>query len=68
MSNFKCPECGMINIDCGKEGYKTSREIELEKTIEKIENVIEPYQNEFEAEALSLPVAIESILERMNRK
>ena len=23
MSNYKCPECGMINIDCGKEGYKT---------------------------------------------
>ena len=31
MSNFQCPECGMINIDCGKEGYKTPREIELEK-------------------------------------
>lgn len=31
MSNYKCPECGMINIDCGKEGYKTPREIELEK-------------------------------------
>ena len=31
MSNFQCPECGMINIDCGKGGYKTPREIELEK-------------------------------------
>lgn len=31
MSNFKCSECGTINIDCGKEGYKTPREIELEK-------------------------------------
>ena len=31
MSNFECPHCGMINIDCGKEGYKTPREIELKK-------------------------------------
>lgn len=31
MSNFQCPHCGMTNIDCGKEGYKTPREIELEK-------------------------------------
>lgn len=68
MSNFQCPYCGMTNIDCGKEGYKTPREIELEETIEKIEKVIEPYQNGFEAEALSLPIAIESILERMKQK
>ncbi len=31
MSNFKCSECGTVNIDCGKQGYKTPREIELEK-------------------------------------
>ena len=31
MSNFQCPECGMINIDCGWGNYKTPREIELEK-------------------------------------
>lgn len=31
MSNFKCSECGTVIIDCGKEGYKTPREIELEK-------------------------------------
>lgn len=36
MSNFKCSECGMINIDCGKEGYKTPREIELEKENERL--------------------------------
>lgn len=36
MSNYKCPECGMINIDCGKEGYKTPREIELEKENEML--------------------------------
>lgn len=33
MSNFKCKECGTINIDCGKEGFKTPREIELEKKL-----------------------------------
>lgn len=31
MSNFQCPECGMINIDCGLGVFKTPREIELEK-------------------------------------
>lgn len=31
MSNFQCSHCGMTNIDCGKEGYKTPREIEFEK-------------------------------------
>lgn len=38
MSNFQCPECGMINIDCGKEGYKTPREIELETLVIELEN------------------------------
>ena len=30
MSNFVCDKCGCVNIDCGKAGYKTQREIELE--------------------------------------
>lgn len=38
MSNFICPPCGLPcgfnNIDCGKAGYKTDREIELEKKLE----------------------------------
>ena len=34
MSNFICPTCGLTNIDCGKAGYKTAREIELEKKLE----------------------------------
>lgn len=34
MSNFICPTCGFTNIDCGKAGYKTAREIELEKKLE----------------------------------
>lgn len=31
MSNFICSECGMTNIDCDGAGYKTPKEIELEK-------------------------------------
>lgn len=34
MSNIKCPTCGLISYDCGKAGYKTAREIELEKQLE----------------------------------
>lgn len=34
MSNFICPTCGMTNIDCSKEDYKTDREIALEKKLE----------------------------------
>lgn len=34
MSSFICPTCGFSNIDCGKAGYKTDREIELEKKLE----------------------------------
>lgn len=34
MSNFICSECGMTNIDCGRAGYKTPKEIELEKRLE----------------------------------
>ena len=33
MSNFQCPECGMINIDCGKGVFKTPREIDLEQKL-----------------------------------
>ncbi len=33
MSNFQCPHCGMINVDCGDQGYKTPREIELEQEV-----------------------------------
>lgn len=38
MSNFQCPHCGMTNIDCGKDGYKTPREIELEEKLKKYED------------------------------
>ena len=33
MSNFKCSECGTVNIDCGKGVFKTPREIELEEKL-----------------------------------
>lgn len=36
MSNFICPTCGFKNIDCGKDGYKTDREVELEKDIDRL--------------------------------
>lgn len=43
MSNFICPTCGLTNIDCGKAGYKTAREIELEKKLEIAVQALEFY-------------------------
>ena len=40
MSNFQCSECGMVNVDCGELGYKTPREIEYEKALTKIRNIL----------------------------
>ena len=37
MSNFKCDKCGMTNIDCGKDGFKTPKEIELEARVKELE-------------------------------
>lgn len=37
MSNFICSECGMKNIDCGGAGYKTPKEIELEKENKRLQ-------------------------------
>lgn len=37
MSNFICSECGMTNIDCGYSGYKTPKEIELEKENKRLQ-------------------------------
>lgn len=57
MSNFKCTECGTINIDCGKEGYKTPREIELEKQVKeqskKIKNELEEIKQKLQMEQYS---------------
>lgn len=43
MSNFICPTCGFTNIDCSKAGYKTDREIELEKQLEIAVKALEEY-------------------------
>ena len=47
MSNFICPPCGLPcgfnNIDYGKAGYKTDREIELEKKLEIAVKALEFY-------------------------
>lgn len=43
MSNFICPFCGFKNIDCGKAGYKTDREIELEKMLYIAVKALEHY-------------------------
>jgi len=40
MSNFICSECGMTNIDCGGSGYKTPKEIELEKENKRLQEQI----------------------------
>lgn len=31
MSNYQCKECGTNHIDCGQAGYKTARELQLER-------------------------------------
>lgn len=33
MANFVCDSCGMVNIDCGKDGYKTEKELQLESEL-----------------------------------
>lgn len=46
MSNFKCAECGMINIDCGWGKFKTPREIELETLVIELENRLKTLDEE----------------------
>lgn len=43
MSNFICSECGTNYIDCGCDGYKTPREIKLEKKLEIAVRALEWY-------------------------
>lgn len=35
MANFVCESCGMVNIDCGKDGYKTEKELQLEAELNR---------------------------------
>ena len=66
MSNFICEYCGMINIDCGKEGYKTPKEVVLEETLDKIkviaENIIKngSYENSY-GKAQEMLILIEKV-------
>lgn len=46
MSNFICSECGMTNIDCGYTGYKTPKEIELEKKLEIATKALKLYADD----------------------
>lgn len=46
MSNFICSECGMTNIDCGYAGYKTPKEIKLEKQIADLSKKVERLQEQ----------------------
>ena len=46
MSNFRCSECGMTNIDCGRAGYKTPKEIELENQIDYLSKKVERLQEQ----------------------
>ena len=46
MSNFICPTCGFNNIDCGKAGCKTAREIELKKKLEIAVKALEEISHE----------------------
>jgi len=41
MSNFICSECGTTWIDCGYSGYKTPKEIELEKENKKLKEQLQ---------------------------
>lgn len=53
MSNFKCNKCGFINIDCGKDGYKTPKEINLEFKVKDLEETIKKLKTkEQECESL----------------
>lgn len=48
MSNFTCPTCGLTNIDCGKAGFKTKQEIELEKKLKIALKALNEIRNEAE--------------------
>mgnify|MGYP004568318907 CR=1 FL=1 len=50
MSNFICPVCGLNNIDCGKAGYKTDKELELETENIRLKEVLESCKEFFNEE------------------
>lgn len=75
MSNFICSECGMTNIDCGGAGYKTPKEIELEKKLAIAVKALQYYVegilgSSFATETLKKleEVTTETIKERRNNE
>ena len=67
MSNFQCPHCGMINIDCGLGVFKTPREIELENIISEIKNVCLEDTREFADGTTVRYDALDEILDIINK-
>lgn len=61
MSNFICKECGMTNIDCGYAGYKTPKEIELEKKLALAVKALAFYSNDTCAEPYISRIATETL-------
>ena len=67
MTNFKCPYCGMTNIDCGLGVFKTPREIELENIISEIKNVCLEDTREFADGTTVRYDALDEILDIINK-
>ena len=67
MSNFNCPHCGMVNIDCGKEGYKTPKELGYEKALEEIKKVCIKDTREFADGTTVRYDALDDILDIISR-
>ena len=65
MSNFICSECGMTNIDCGYAGYKTPKEIELEKKVHILNEANMKLENEL-GHFADLSKKVERLQEQLN--
>ena len=61
MANFVCESCGMVNIDCGKDGYKTEKELQLEA---KLNQAVQQY-NAVVAQNKSLQSEIKGLKEKL---
>lgn len=61
MANFVCEYCGMVNIDCGKDGYKTEKELQLEA---KLNRAVQQY-NAVVAQNRSLQTEIKGLKKKL---
>ncbi len=61
MANFVCESCGMVNIDCGKDGYKTEKELQLEAELNR---AVQQY-NAVVAQNRSLQSEIKGLKEKL---